>query len=177
MDYPYVDLFHPDIFRMIPKDGQEIGSIGCGRGATESRIIAEGRRVHGVDVAEEAIEIAAQRLTTARLISPADMSPFKANSLDGLILADVIEHVPEAWTALLRYVEAVKPGGWVVISVPNMRYIGALRTFVIGGEWPELPMGIFDQTHLHVMTHKRLNRWCKAAGPPRGNHTPHLRSR
>ena len=164
MAYLYADGFRPDIYRMVPPDGQTIGSIGCGRAATEARIVAEGREVHGVDVAPEAIEIATQRLTSMRQISPGDIAPFEPNSLDGLILADVIEHIPEAWTVLARYVEAVKPGGWVVISVPNMRYIGALREFVLGGDWPERPMGIFDQTHIQVMTHKRLGRWCSAAG-------------
>ena len=164
MDYAYEDKCRLDIYRMIPSDGQIIGSIGCGRGATEARIVAEGREVHGVDVAPEAIEAAAKRLTSARQISPSDFAPFEPNSLDGLILADVIEHIPEAWTVLARYVEAVKPGGWVVISVPNMRYIGALSTFVLGGDWPEYPQGIFDRTHIQVMTHKRLARWCNTAG-------------
>lgn len=164
MDYAYADDFRPDIYRMIPEDGTIIGSIGCGRAATEARLVDEGREVHGVDVAPDAISLASKRLTSARLISPSDLSPFQANSLDGLILADVIEHVPEAWAALASYVKAVKPGGWVVISVPNMRYIGALRAFVFGGDWPEVPMGIFDQTHIQVMTHKRLHRWCTAAG-------------
>jgi hypothetical protein len=47
---------------------------------------------------------------------------------------------------------------------PNNRYLEALIPFVIGGDWPEYPMGIFDQTHVQVMTHKRLDRWCRAAG-------------
>jgi hypothetical protein len=52
----------------------------------------------------------------------------------------------------------------VVISVPNMRYVSALATFVLGSEWPEDPLGIFDGTHLQVMTHRRLNRWALQAG-------------
>ena len=58
----------------------------------------------------------------------------------------------------------MKPGGWVVISVPNNRYIEALVPLLVKGEWPEYRMGIFDETHLQVMTHKRLDRWCRAAG-------------
>jgi predicted SAM-dependent methyltransferase len=114
-------------------------------------------------VEPSAVATASKRLTSARLIEKGDLTPFADSSLDGLILADVIEHIPAAWDALISYVRAVKPGGWVVISVPNMRYIGALRTFVIGGDWPEVPLGIFDRTHIQVMTHKRLHRWCHAA--------------
>lgn len=75
-----------------------------------------------------------------------------------------MEHIPGAWAVLKDYVRMVRPGGWVVISVPNMRYIEALWVFVLGGDWPEHPQGIFDQTHVQVMTHKRLARWCQSAG-------------
>ena len=163
-DYAYLDEPRPDIYRMIPADGKVIGTIGCGRAATEAQLVREGREVHGVDVSAEAIATARTRLTSARVIDPADGSPFDENSLDGLILADVLEHLPMAWQRLQSFAEAVKPGGWVIISVPNNRYIEALAPLVLKGEWPEYPMGIFDETHLQVMTHKRLDRWCKAAG-------------
>jgi aminoglycoside phosphotransferase (APT) family kinase protein len=58
----------------------------------------------------------------------------------------------------------VKSGGWVVISVPNMRHINVLATLAIKGDWPEAAGGIFDSTHLQVMTHRRLSRWCEMAG-------------
>ena len=163
-DYQYMDGLRPDILRMFPADGKVIGSIGCGRGATEAALVAEGREVHGVDVSAEAIETARTRLTSARVIDPSDEMPFEENSLDGLILADVIEHLPMAWLRLKSFVRTVKPGGWVAISVPNNRYIEAVWTLAVGGEWPEETMGIFDQTHIQVMTHKRLDRWCRAAG-------------
>jgi|SRR5438067_812316 len=163
-DYVYLDESRPDIYRMIPPDGEVIGTIGCGRAATEAQLVREGREVHGVDVSSEAIEVARTRLTSARVIDSADENPFEENSLDGLILADVLEHLPMAWLKLRSFTRAVKPGGWVVISVPNNRYIEALVPLLVKGEWPEYPMGIFDETHLQVMTHKRLDRWCRAAG-------------
>ena len=163
-DYVYFDQVWPNILRMIPPDGRVIGSIGCGRAATEARLIADGREVHGVDISTEAIAVASTRLTSARIIDPADEMPFGEETLDGLILADILEHLPMAWTKLKTFSRAVKSGGWVVISVPNNRYIEALVPLVLRGDWPEEPMGIFDQTHLQVMTHKRLDRWCKAAG-------------
>ena len=163
-DYVYLDQPRADIYRMIPPDGKVIGSIGCGRAATEAQLVREGREVHGLDVSSEAIDAARTRLTSARVIEPGDDAPFEENSLDGLILADVLEHLPMAWLKLQSFSRAVKPGGWVVISVPNNRYVEALVPLLFKGDWPEYPMGIFDETHLQVMTHKRLDRWCRAAG-------------
>jgi SAM-dependent methyltransferase len=164
MDFPYEDVVRSDILRMIPSDGAQIGSIGCGSGATEQQLVSAGRQVHGVDVNPLAIEKAAPRLTTARLIAPDDRNPFPPDSLDGLILADVIEHLPAAWDALQSYARAVRPGGWIVISVPNMRNMRVLWTFMIRGDWPENPTGIFDATHLQVISRRRLDRWFAHAG-------------
>lgn len=164
MDYAYYDTPREDILRMVPSDGQVIGSIGCGYGATEAVLVSQGREVHGVDIVAEAIERAAKRLTSARVIAADDVAPFDAGSLDGLILADVIEHIPRAWEALGSFVRAVKPGGWVVVSVPNMRSLKVLKWLMVRGDWPEEPTGIFDATHVQVMTRKRLVRWCGGAG-------------
>ena len=164
MAYVYGDRLGHDILRMVPPDGKVIGSIGCGTGLTEEALVRDGREVHGVDISDEAIAAARGRLTSARVVSPDDRAPFAPGSLDGLILADVIEHIPAAWDALAAFVKAVRPGGWVVISVPNMRSIEVLTHFFLGGDWPEDPGGIFDRTHLQVMSQARLARWCKAAG-------------
>src|SRR5687768_13673251 len=112
--YQYPDFVRTDILRMIPADGLIIGSIGCGFAATETELVKQGRQVHGVDISPQAIEVARNRLTSARIIAPDDRLPFESNSLDGLILADVIEHIPSAWSALAAYAACVRPGGWVV---------------------------------------------------------------
>jgi 2-polyprenyl-3-methyl-5-hydroxy-6-metoxy-1,4-benzoquinol methylase len=163
-DYVYIDDVRDDILRMVPSDGKVIGTIGCGRARTESVLVQQGREVHGVDLSGEAIKTAVDRLTSARTIVADEELPFAVGSLDGLILADVIEHLPLAWQRLQVFSTMVKPGGWVVISVPNMRYLGVLYKLVVRGEWEEAPMGIFDRTHVQVMTHRRLQRWCTAAG-------------
>lgn len=164
--YPYDDNPRWDITQMIPADGKVIGSIGCGGGATEAALVKAGREVHGVDIMPEPIERARTRLTSARVVQPGELHHFEPASLDGLILADVIEHLPEAWNALRVFASFIKPGGWVIISVPNMLYLGALREYVWRRDWPEDAKGIFDQTHIQFMTRRRLIRWCDAADIP-----------
>jgi len=149
---------------MIPEDGRVIGSIGCSWGATEAILVNQGRQVHGVDTSAEAIDVARNRLTSARVIGPDDPEPFEPDSLDGLILGDVLEHIPRAWERLRTYTKSVRPGGWVIISVPNMHYATALYHFLVRRDWPEHTGGIFDQTHVQVMTRRRLARWCQMSG-------------
>lgn len=164
MTYIYPDVVRDDILRMVPQDGHVIGSVGCGCGATEAVLVRQGRLVHGVDVSPGAISVARTRLTSATLVTPGQTLPFAPASLDGLILADVLEHMPQAWDVLRQYADLVRPGGWVVISVPNMLWVSAFYRYVIRGDWPEQDEGIFDKTHLQFMTHRRLERWCGDAG-------------
>ncbi len=164
IQYPYNDERRDDILAMVPADGRVIGSIGCGYAATEAELVRQGREVHGVDISAEPIAVASTRLTSARVVNAGDSNLFPTASLDGLILADVIEHIPRAWEALGHFANYVRPGGWVVISVPNMRQAEVLVEFILRGDWPERPTGIFDATHLQVMSPKRLQRWCTAAG-------------
>jgi 2-polyprenyl-3-methyl-5-hydroxy-6-metoxy-1,4-benzoquinol methylase len=164
MEYVYGDVIRPDLLPYVPADGKVIGTIGCGSAFWEMELIKQGREVHGADVSSEAVEQARGRITSIKLIDPSDRMPFDENSLDGLILADVIEHIPLAWEYLASYTKMVKPGGWIMISVPNLRQIGILKVFVFGGEWQETETGIFDKTHVQVMTKRRLARWCEMAG-------------
>ena len=180
MEYQYTDEPRPEILRMIPPDGHVIGSVGCGWAATEWVLAKQGRTLHGVDVSAEAIAVASTRLATARVVDPATSSYFPDESLDGLILADALEHIPQAWTALANLAKAVKPGGWVVISVPNMQSLGVCVQLGLLGDWPEKEIGLFDKTHIQMTTRRRLLRWCDGAGielvrwfdkydhPPRG---------
>ncbi|OQX69904.1 MAG: hypothetical protein B6A08_03245 [Sorangiineae bacterium NIC37A_2] len=161
--YPLTDEPRLDVLRMIPKDGQVIGSFGCGCAGTEAVLVRQGRQVHGVDVNPEAIAVAARHLTSARTLAPDEVLPFEEESLDGLILADVLEHLSQAWVRLEQLARCVRKGGWIVISVPNMRNLDAIWQYVVRGDWPENPIGIFDATHLQFMTHKRLERWCANA--------------
>jgi 2-polyprenyl-3-methyl-5-hydroxy-6-metoxy-1,4-benzoquinol methylase len=163
-EWNYLDMVRVDILRMIPPDGNLIGTIGCGKGLTESQIIQGQRQVYGVDTSSEAIEVATTRLSKAWQISATEETPFEENSLDGLILSDVLEHMPMAHIRLRHFSKMVKPGGWVVISVPNMLYLEAIYQYLVKGDWPESPVGIFDHTHVQFMTHKRLERWCLGVG-------------
>jgi hypothetical protein len=111
--------------------------------------------VRGVDIGAEDVAMARTRLTSARVIAPADRTPFADDSL---------EHIPEAWTALASYARAVRPGGWVVISVPSMRNVNVIVQFLILGDWPERPLGISDHTNVQPMRRRRLVRWCRGGG-------------
>jgi 2-polyprenyl-3-methyl-5-hydroxy-6-metoxy-1,4-benzoquinol methylase len=163
--YTYADHLRTHIIEMIPKNsGRVLGSIGCGQARTEGALVEMGFEVHGVDMAAQAIEVAKTRITSAKVINGDELMPFAEASLDGLLLLDVLEHMPHAWDRLAHFSKMVKKGGWVIISVPNMLFARAIKQYLIKGDWPERDAGIFDETHIQFMTHSRVARWAHQAG-------------
>ena len=163
--YTYADHLRTHIIEMIPEaSGRILGSIGCGQARTEGALVEMGFQVHGLDMAEQAIEVAKKRITSAKVIQGDELMPFAEESLDGLLLLDVLEHMPQAWNRLKHFSKTVKKGGWVIISVPNMLFVSAIKQYLIKGDWPEDDEGIFDETHIQFMTHKRVERWANQAG-------------
>ena len=109
--YVYSDFIRTDILQLVPDTGVLIGSVGCGSASTEQFLVKSGRIVHGVDISDKAIAVAKNRITSAKVIAGDVLMPFAENSLDGLILADVLEHMPKAWLRLEQFSKMVKPGG------------------------------------------------------------------
>jgi SAM-dependent methyltransferase len=145
----------PDIRAHVPSDVGSILELGCSAGATGAALKrrADPRQVTvvGVELDPEYAARAAERLDRV-VVSDAEEflrgprppeAPF-----DCLIAADVLEHLVDPWDALRRAVQLVRPGGTVIVSVPNILFVGALLQLVRERRWPREDEGVFDRTHL-----------------------------
>jgi SAM-dependent methyltransferase len=109
--------------------------VGCGTARTYAQWIAPAaRRYTGVDVSEEAVELARRAGIDAHVISDAASLPFEDESFDAAICVEVFEHLfdPRAAAGEIRRVLA--PGGRLVASVPNVAY-WRLRMNALLGQW------------------------------------------
>jgi SAM-dependent methyltransferase len=107
-----------------PRSGGRLLDVGCGEGSFLNAA-AEGYDVYGVELDAEAAARAEQllpgRITTGTLDDlPAHLAPF-----DVVTLFEVLEHVADPLETLRACQTLLKPGGMVVISVPNRLRRGA----------------------------------------------------
>jgi trans-aconitate methyltransferase len=72
-------------------------------------------------------------------------------SLDAIIAADVLEHMVNPWAALIRLKPLLAPGGFIYISLPNVRNLAVLADLA-EGNWRYEGAGILDVTHLRFFT-------------------------
>jgi SAM-dependent methyltransferase len=114
-----------------------------------------GRRVWGIEIDPEFARVAGTRLDE---VLCADLGRldwthvFPGTQFDCIIMADVLEHLADPAATLQAVRQRLRPGGCLVVSLPNIRHISALYAIYVGGRFPQRQRGIFDSTHLRWFT-------------------------
>lgn len=134
--------------------GARFLDIGCGEGTLATRVRNLFTEIHGIDISEEAVQLAIKngvRALRANLnVGPI---PFPENHFDVVTALNVIEHVFDPIRLIREIHRVLTPGGYIVISTPNIRKIQRVLTLV-RGRFPRTsydPVG-YDGGHLHYFT-------------------------
>jgi len=147
----YYSNVRKDIIALVPQ-GPRLLDVGGGTGATALRLkqLGHAQIVGLVDlVAAESVEgldfCYSGDLTDPALLDriAAEQGPF-----DTIVAADVLEHLVDPWTLVKRLHGMLKPGGSLLISVPNVRHHSVSLVLLLRGEWRLRDSGILDRTHL-----------------------------
>ena len=103
----------------LPPDGQTVLDIGCGTGGNLAAFAAEYRCI-GWDPSEEAIRLARQRYPSIRFFSGLLQETIASlpQPPDLILANDVLEHVRADQALLSQLVQALRPGGHLLITVP-----------------------------------------------------------
>ena len=68
-----------------------------------------------------------------------------------IVFGDVLEHLLDPATVLTSSLELLRPGGSIVISIPNVAH-GAVRLALLQGRWNYTDTGLLDKTHIRFFT-------------------------
>ncbi len=145
-------------------DGKQVLELGVGDASLTKRLAAGGAVVDGIELDAAAAE---QARGHCRAVTVNDLDEFDFRQLAGrydlVVAADVLEHLrsPERVLADLRQV--IRPGGRLVVSLPNVANL-YVRLNVVAGRFPYHTKGILDRTHLHFFTLRSADRLFRRAG-------------
>jgi glycosyltransferase involved in cell wall biosynthesis/ubiquinone/menaquinone biosynthesis C-methylase UbiE len=121
------------IFELVkPESGEKILEVGCGDGSDTGLFSSKGVRCISVDYDHRVVSVAKERLTqcngsVALAVADGIKLPFKDCSFDKVSCSEVLEHIPEYKKALKEIHRVLKPGGKVVITVPNRRSLKGIK--------------------------------------------------
>ncbi|MDE2416331.1 MAG: class I SAM-dependent methyltransferase [Burkholderiales bacterium] len=85
-------------------------------------------------------------------------------SIDLMLCLDVLEHLVNPWETIRRLDPLLKPGGFWIISVPNVRNYHILVDLAFKGKFSYTESGILDRTHLRFFTRASAIELAESAG-------------
>ena len=137
--------------RLLPEGGSVL-DLGCASGGLLALLRPRAGLLAGLELSPTAAKAAAEvgdLVVQGALEDP--VLPFEDGSFDLVVLADVLEHLADPPAALRRAVGWCRPGGAVLLSVPNVAHWIA-RLTLVRGRWPATDSGTFDASHLRWFT-------------------------
>ncbi len=155
-----------DYTRRLCGKGKDVLDVGCGHGYFAEQLAEDGHRVVGVDALPAPERPAAFRrfLSTDLDGGLQGVAPqLTGERFDLVLLQDVLEHLRRPEALLADCKELLRPGGQVVISVPNVANV-TVRVGLLFGRFEYKPRGILDRTHLRFFTRQSARRFLRENG-------------
>jgi 2-polyprenyl-3-methyl-5-hydroxy-6-metoxy-1,4-benzoquinol methylase len=144
--------------------GQRVLDVGCATGKLGELIRKNGGYVTGIELNESLAEQARasyDEVVVGNVENMLDL-PFRKNSFDVLVFADILEHLQRPDLVLCRFKEFLRDGGYALISVPNAAFI-YFRLQLLFGRF-NYHDRLTDPTHLRFFTLTSLKQMITQAG-------------
>ncbi len=71
-----------------------------------------------------------------------------------ILALDVLEHLVDPWAMVHRLHAALKPGGVLIGSIPNIRHYSVSLPLLLAGRWELADDGLLDRTHLRFFVRR-----------------------
>jgi len=154
--------------------------VGCGAGRHAFEAYRRGARVIAADLDRGeltgvGVMFAAMRAEgeamppagAAALSADATNLPFPDGSFDAVIVAEILEHIPDDAAAMAEIARVVRPGGSVAVTVPA--WLPERICWALSADYHNVPGG-----HVRIFTRGELTAKLTAAGlTPVGAHHAH----
>lgn len=163
--HEFIDYYgevRDDVVPFLPAGVRDVLEVGCGRGVTGAYLQRQlGCRVTGVELHPE---VAADAATRLHAVLVGDLQTLDIpDRFDAVLGCEIVEHLPEAAAFLARAGELIRPGGRIVLSIPNVGHWSVVED-LLAGRWDYLPIGLLCYTHYRFFTRKTLDDWLRRAG-------------
>jgi SAM-dependent methyltransferase len=160
-----VDRMQAIVF--VPAQGKTVLDIGCGDGWLLYQFRNRFSHLVGLEYSQGRLDVAHAKLKglafTGVCGSAENMHSIESNSIDHIVCADVIEHIPDVYQAADEMFRVLRPGGHAVINTPNIAFVKK-RLRLLAGRFPSTSQPneghgsdiLYDGGHLHYFTYRSL---------------------
>jgi len=156
----YSEHFPRNLFNLIPENCQIYLDVGCAAGLLGKALKErnENVEVYGVEINPEYAQRAEKYVdgVVCGDVEEIDLGTINKN-FDCIIYADILEHLKDPWTTLRKHKAFLSQEGIIVLSIPNVQFIGVILSLLFGN-WNYKEAGILDKTHLRFFTRKTIKK-------------------
>lgn len=148
---------HTLTVELVGRD-KKVLEIGPSTGYVSRVLVANGCRVTGIELDPEAAakaEEACERVVVGDVESMDLEGELGDETFDVALFGDVLEHLKDPLRVLERVRPFLRPGGYVVASIPNVAH-GSVRLALMQGRFRYEPKGLLDDTHLRFFTRESV---------------------
>ncbi len=150
-----------DLISLIPKiDNCKLLEIGASGGGTLLEIKRSGLASEVVGIDLMTLENSLQQHQELDNFIVGNIEeieiPYAENYFDVIICGDVFEHLVDPWKLVKRLSFHLKPGGYLITSIPNIRIKSAMTKIYFEGNFGYTEDGVFDKTHLRFFCKKNM---------------------
>lgn len=153
-----------DLLKRHAPTTARVADVGAGSGAFTQRMIDNGYRN------VEAIEVNAKAFRVPNVpVHPINLDEKWAAQLsapfDAVVALEVIEHLENPWQFGRECAAAVKPGGTLIVSTPNIQSSRSRLQFLLKAEFRFFTQRDFEQMgHMSSLTHRQIEQIYSCAG-------------
>lgn len=161
---------------IAPKPGETIADIGCERGHLLSLLnqrCPQLKKLYGIDLSKYALGEAKRIAEWEGWANKAELLYCDArtvalpdNSVDVAISSNVLEHLPDPQQGFDELVRITKPGGRIILNLPNEKRIISLKRmfFKLGLKKILGNLKLVTPGHLHYPDKQFVRALCKGKG-------------
>ena len=153
----YFEESREDLVALVTEGAHKVLEIGAASGNTGLVLKRSGKasEVVGVELCPGPAQEACAKIDRVIVgdIEKLEL-PFPEEYFDYIICGDVLEHLIDPWATLRKLQRLLSRDGYLIASMPNMRYWRFIRDLAFCGKWEYEAIGLMDKTHLRFFTRK-----------------------
>lgn len=153
-----------DLLERIPPTATSLLEFGCGEAPLGAAIKSRQKcRVVGVELDPRAVAIARKRIDAIFQGDVREIVSLIHERFDWIVGGDIVEHLDEPWSFLAELRRISKPGGHLLLSLPNLANVSIVND-LLRGRFDYVYMGLTCAGHVRFFTRRSIEDMLDIAG-------------
>jgi 2-polyprenyl-3-methyl-5-hydroxy-6-metoxy-1,4-benzoquinol methylase len=152
-----------DLVNLVPPSVNRVLDVGCAQGGYGRRLKTARPEVEVVGLELNPILAKTARAIYDEVIGASVEDIQISSAFDLINCGDILEHLTNPWAVLRTFHDWLKPGGYLVLSIPNIGHWSVVRD-LLQGQFEYIPVGLLCVSHVRWFTEKSIRQALEEAG-------------